>query len=109
MPSFEEIRQRIKRNFPNQAQSDAKRQKLLEWNRETANTITSACGRYRIVKHSDGAQTFEYSVWSIASTTQAPKKITGPFVTPKEAREAAQDHANGMPMQADLSPTKGES
>lgn len=103
MPTIEQIREKIKRNFPKETQSDAKRQKPLEWNRETANTMTSTCHRYRIVKHSDGKDTFEYSLWTIATPTQAPKKITGPFVTPKECRDAAQDYVNGEPMQADLS------
>lgn len=102
MLTLEKVRERIKANFPTQAQSDAKRQKLLEWNRETASTMTSTCRRYRIVKHQDGPDNVEYTLWSIATIAQAPKKITGPFITAKECRDAAQDYHNGMPMQADL-------
>lgn len=102
MPSIEEIRARIKRNFPNQAQSAAQRQKLLEWNRETATTMTSSHSDLRIVKHSDGNNTFEYMLYTLPSPTAAARKIAGPFITAKECRDAAQDYVNGVPMQADL-------
>jgi len=105
MPTIEQIREKIKRNFPKETRSGQgpEAPKKLLWNLETSTTITSSDHRFRIVKHSDGEDTFEYSLWTIATPTQAPKKITGPFVTAKECRDAAQDYVNGEPMQADLS------
>lgn len=100
MKSIEQVREQIRKNFPNQGESDAKRQKLLTWDRETAITIVSSCGRFRISKAKLGEK-FEYS----AFTTPGPgpsRKIAGPFDTPKAARDAMQDYVNGQPMQADL-------
>jgi hypothetical protein len=101
MDALEQIRQKIQRNMPNKAQSDAKRQKLLAWNRETATTIVSTDHKLRICKYTDGDDV-NFMVYTTATPTQAPRKVAGPFITPKEAREAAQDYVNGEPMQADL-------
>jgi hypothetical protein len=102
MPTIEQIRAKIRRNFPDQTQSDAQRQKLLTWDRETAVTIVSSCGRFRVSKFKNGeTQKFEYS----AFTTPGPgpsRKVAGPFDNPKQARDAVQDYVNGQPMQADL-------
>lgn len=104
MPTLEDVRERIKRNFPTEAQSDAKRQKPLHWNRETMNTITSDCHTYRIVKqedpHNEGV--YGYNLTLAATPTSPPRHLCGPFFIPKDAREAAQRHADGLPLQADL-------
>lgn len=40
---------------------------------------------------------------SLAATpTSQPKHLSGPFLLPRDARDAAQHHANGEPLQADL-------
>lgn len=103
MPTIEQISQKIKRNFPKETQSAAQRQKPLTWNLETGTTMTSSCARFRIAKHSDGKDTFEYMLYTIPSPTVLSRKIAGPFITAKECRDAAQAYVNGEPMQADLS------
>lgn len=103
MPTIDEIRQKIKRNFPKETQSRREALKPLTWNLETGTTMTSSCGRFRIAKHTDGKDTFEYMLYTIPSPTVRSRKIAGPFVTAKECRDAAQDYVNGEPMQADLS------
>jgi hypothetical protein len=102
MPTIEEIRAKIQRNFPNQAQSDAKRQKLLTWDRRTATTMISTCGRFLIAKAMDGAGGVDYTAFSAPGAHDRGRKICGPFLTAKECRDAVQDYVNGMPMQADL-------
>jgi hypothetical protein len=104
MPTLEDIREKIRRNFPTQAQSDAKRQKRLEWDRESATTIKSSCGTYRICRvfhKGDDAEGFNVT---LCATPTAPNRhLSGPFLLPRDAREAAQRHADGIPLQADLS------
>lgn len=104
MRTLEQVRAQIQRNFPTQAQSDAKRQKLLEWNRETMSTIVTSCGTYRIAKMEDPMNTgvYGYSLMLTPTPTASPKHLCGPFLIPKDAREAAQRHADGLPLQADL-------
>lgn len=104
MLTLEQVRERIKANFPTQAQSDAKRQKPLEWQRETMNTIVSTCGTYRIVKREDptNAGVYGYTLQLAPTPTSAPKSLTGPLFLPKDAREAAQMHKDGVPLQANL-------
>jgi hypothetical protein len=102
MPTIDEIRQKIRNNFPKDTQS--RRDKPLVWNRETATTIVSECRRYRISKMYVKDEDLEgYFLSSVATPTQAPKHIAGPFLLPRDAREAAQMHADGVPLQADLS------
>jgi len=104
--SLEEVRERIRKNFPkdqDQARSDPKGQKPLLWNRESVNTIVSECRRYRISRMYVKDEDIEgYFLSSVATPTSAPKHIAGPFLLPRDARQAAQDHANGILMQADL-------
>jgi hypothetical protein len=104
MPTLDQVRERIKRNFPTQAQSDAKRQKPLAWNRETMHTIISSCGTYRIVKQEDPLNkgVYGYSLQLAATPLSLPKHLCGPFLHPKDAREAGQRHLEGQPLQADL-------
>ncbi len=71
----------------------------LEWDRETANSITSNCGRYRITKRYVKDEDTE---GFFLSSTSPPKHLAGPFLLPRDARDAAQRHANGEPLQADL-------
>ena len=101
--TLEQIRTKIRRNFPTEAQSAAQRQKLLTWNRETATTIVSECRRYRIAKMYVKDEDLEgYFLSSVATPTSAPKHLAGPFLLPRDAREAAQMHADGVPIQAPL-------
>lgn len=101
--TLEEVRVRIKRNFPTEARSAAQRQKLLTWDRETITTIKSSCGRYRISKQYVKEEDCEGYFLSLCATpTSAPKHLSGPFLLPRDAREAAQLHASGEPLQADL-------
>lgn len=102
MPTIEEVRQKIRRNFPKETQS--RREALtLKWDRETMNTMVSDCGNYRISKSQDGERgVFAYSAFTVPGPHGPSRKIAGPFVTPKECRDAVQDFINGMPMQADL-------
>lgn len=106
MPTLEEVQARIRKNFPTrgrQAQSGAQRQKL-EWNRETGTTIITSCGTYRISKLYVKDEDLEGYFLSLAATpTSAPKHLSGPFLLPRDAREAADRHVNGEPLQADLS------
>lgn len=102
MKTLEEIRQKIKRNFPQQSDSSLKRE--LIWNRETAHTLITSCATYRISKMEDphNKGLFGYAL-SLAPTASSPAKhLCGPFPIAKDCREAAQRHANGEPLQADL-------
>jgi hypothetical protein len=98
MPTFEEVRARIKRNMP---APDKKRDGTLQWDRETMTTIISSCGIYRISKMGEGGL-YAYWVSLCATPISAAQSITGPYRHPREARQAAQDYNNGEPMQADL-------
>lgn len=102
VPSIDEIRQKIRNNFPKEAQS--RRETPLLWNRETMHTITSECGTYRVSRMEDphNPGVFGYALSLSATPTAAPKHLAGPYFTPKEAREAAQRHKDGIPLQADL-------
>lgn len=71
----------------------------LQWNRETLTTITSSCGRYRISRRFVEAEGTE---GYFLSTTSPPRHLSGPFLLARDARDAAQRHANGEPLQADL-------
>jgi hypothetical protein len=104
MPTLEQAREKIKANFPTEAQSDAKRQKPLEWNRETMSTIISSCGTYRIFKHEDPMNKgiYGYALQLVATPTCGPKHLCGPFLHAKDCRDAAQRHKDGLPLQADL-------
>lgn len=100
--TFEKVREKIKRNMPGQTQSA--KPKCLEWSRETAMSIVSTCGKYRIAKMEDPANPgiFGYGLALAATSTSPPRHISGPFLLPKDARDAAEDHRNGIPLQADL-------
>jgi hypothetical protein len=100
--TLEEIRQKIRNNFPKEAQS--RRETPLLWNRETMHTMITDCGTYRIVKQEDPQNKgiFGYSLQLAATPTSAPKHLSGPFLIPRDAREAAQRHADGELLQADL-------
>lgn len=101
--TLEEVRARIRRNFPDQAQSAAQRQKLLTWDRRTATTMISTCGRFLIAKATDGAGGVDYTAFTAPGGPKDPgRKVCGPFMTAKECRDAVQDYVNGEPMQADL-------
>jgi hypothetical protein len=103
MPSFEEVRRKIARHFPkDQAGSDAKRQKLI-WDWETARTIIDSTGVYRITKKIDEElHVTGYSLELCATPTSPPRHLSGPFLLPRDARDAAEAHRNGEPLQADL-------
>lgn len=96
MKTLEQVREQIRKNFPKGA---IKPHGKLSWSRETINSITSDCGRYRIseryVKDEDTKGFF-------LSSCSSPKHISGPYLIARDAREAAQMHANGEPLQADL-------
>lgn len=102
MRTLEEIREKIKRNFPKETQS--RREALLEWHHETMHTLTTSCGTYRISRMEDPQNrgVFGYELSFAATATSPPKHISGPFLTPKEARDAAQRYHAGEPLQADL-------
>src|SRR5271170_4018315 len=102
MKTLEQVREQIRRNFPSDtAQSSQKRE--LVWNRETATTIVSSCGTYRINRMFVKAEETEGYFLQLAPTpTAAAKHLAGPFLIPRDAREAAQMHADGLPLQADL-------
>jgi hypothetical protein len=98
MKTLEQVREQIRKNFP-QGTGQRSRCAPITWNRETGTTIVSSCGRYRIsrryVKDEDTEGYF-------LSSCSPPKHISGPYLIPRDAREAAQAHANGEPLQADL-------
>jgi hypothetical protein len=100
MRTLEQVREQIRRNFPKGA---IKPKGPIVWNRETATTIVSNCGTYRInriyVKDED---TQGYFLQLCPTPTAAAKHLAGPFLIPRDAREAAQMHADGLPLQADL-------
>lgn len=102
MPTFEEVRARIQRNIPKGSTPRSDRE--LQWERETASTIVSLCGRYRISKMEDPKNPgiFGFGLALCATPTSAPKHLSGPFFSAKDAREAAQAHLRGEPLQADL-------
>lgn len=102
--TLEKVQEQIRKNFPkDQTRSDAKRQKLLLWDRETATTIITTCGTYRINRKFSEAEGAEgYFLELCPTPTRAAKHLAGPFLLPRDARAAAQDHANGIPLQADL-------
>jgi hypothetical protein len=67
-------------------------------------TIVSECRTYRISKMEDPQNKgiYGYSL-SLCATPTAPNiHLCGPFLIPKDAREAAQRHKDGQPLQADL-------
>ena len=102
MPTFEELRAKIQRNKP-QHQQQPTEAKPLVWERSTMNTIVTTCGRFLIHKAQDvDSNTFDYSGYIPAGPHGPARKICGPFITPKECRDAVQDYVNGQPMQADL-------
>lgn len=75
----------------------------LEWDRETMTTIITTCGRYRLNKKfspDDGAEGWFLEL--CPTPTSAAKHIAGPFLLPRDGRHAAQLHANGHALQADL-------
>jgi hypothetical protein len=100
--TLEEVRQKIRANFPTEAQS--RREILLQWNRETAHTIVSECRTYRISKMEDPQNkgVFGYALSLVATPTSPNRHLCGPFLHPKDARDAAQRHHDGLPLQADL-------
>lgn len=102
MRTLEEIRQKIRNNFPKETQS--RREIPLRWNRETMHTMTSECRTYRISKMEDPQNpgVFGYELSLPATPTSAPKHLAGPFLIPKDARDAAEAHRRGEPLQADL-------
>jgi hypothetical protein len=101
--TLEEIRQKIKRNFPQKGQSSLKRE--LIWNRETAHTLVTSCATYRISKMEDphNPGLFGYALSLAPTPTSVAKHLCGPLLTARDAREAAQRHVDGEPLQADLS------
>ena len=99
MPTIDEVRAKIRKNFPKEGGS---RDGTLKWDRETATSMVSSCGRYRIGKASDGKGTFDYSAFTVPGPAGASRKIAGPYLTAKECRDAVQDFVNGEPMQAHL-------
>lgn len=102
MKTLEEIRQKIRNNFPKEAQS--RREIRLEWNRESMTTVVSTCRTYRISKMEDPQNrgVYGYELSLVATPTSAPKHLSGPFLIPKDARDAADAHRRGEPLQADL-------
>ena len=102
MPTIEDIRTRIRKNFPQQGASSLKRK--LVWNRETAHTLITSCATYRISKMEDPKNKglFGYALSLAPTATSAAKHLCGPLVTAKDCREAAQRHVDGEPLQADL-------
>jgi hypothetical protein len=100
MPTLEEVRQKIKRNFPKD--EVPKGNSDLRWNRETALTIVDSRGFYRICKQvtDDGVE--NWTCWTLPWGSVKNEKIAGPFRTAKEARDACQAYHNGEPMQASL-------
>ncbi len=71
----------------------------LTWDRETINTLVSDCGRYRLIRrHVEEVGT---EGWFVA-LCDPPRHLSGPYLRPEAAREAAQMHARGEPIQADL-------
>ena len=100
--TLEQVREKIKRNFPDQTRSP--KEKLLEWNRATATTILSACGTYMIHKQEDPTNPglWGYSLALCPTPTSPARHLCGPLLHPKDAREAAQDHCNGLALQATL-------
>lgn len=99
--TLEQVRAKIRRNY----NPDAKPQpKILVWNHETMHTMVTSCGTYRISKQEDPQNPgcFGFSL-SLAPTQQAAARhLCGPFMIPKDARDAAQRHCDGIPLQADL-------
>jgi hypothetical protein len=101
-PTLDEIRQKIRLNFPTEAQSRREAPEL-EFALESATTKVSTCHRYRISKVAEEeGPGFSYYAWTTASPTLAPKLVAGPFITGREAMEAARAHARGEPVQANL-------
>jgi hypothetical protein len=101
-PTLEEIQQRIKRNYPSPERQAIR--KILTWDRETATTIKSSCGTYRICRvFQKGDDAEGFNVTLCATPTAPNRHLSGPFLLPRDAREAAQRHADGIPLQADLS------
>jgi len=102
MKTLEQVREQIRRNFPSGTAQSSHKGPLV-WNRETATTIVSSCGTYRINRMFVKAEETEGYFLQLAPTpTAAAKHLAGPFLIPRDAREAAQMHADGLPLQADL-------
>ena len=99
--TLEQVREKIRRNYD----PDAKHKpKILQWNRETMHTLITSCGTYRIARQEDptNAGCYGFSLSLAPTPTSGARHLCGPFLIPKDAREAAQRHADGLPIQADL-------
>lgn len=83
MQTLEQIKEKIRANFPKQAQSPCE---TLVWNRETGTTIVSSCNKYRISKLFENG-TATYAAWV---NDPSPKRIGGRFMNPEQAKEALQ-------------------
>ena len=102
--TYEEVKSRIHaRAEAIKAKERGDDRKPLSWNRDTVNTLSSDCNRYRIYRVIDSDEgTVDYYLETAATPTQAPKRIAGPFKLPRDARHAAQLHANNEPIQGSL-------
>lgn len=107
MQTIDQIRSKIRKNFPKEMTGSEPKAQKLRWNRETQTSLVSSCGLYRINRVSDSEEgTVNYWASICATLSAPPKNIAGPFNNAKEAREAAQAHLNGEPMQANLTPVQ---
>jgi hypothetical protein len=99
--TLEQVRAKIRRNYDPAAKP---KPKTLQWNRETMHTMITSCGTYRIAKQEDptNAGCYCFSLSLALTPTSGARHLCGPFLIPKDAREAAQRHADGLPLQADL-------
>ncbi len=102
MGDLSRVREKIRANFPKEDQTQSRRE--IRWARETTNSIVSSCGTYRISKMEDpdnpGLCGFRLDL--CATPASASKFIVGPVLLMRDAKEAADRHRNGEPLQACL-------
>lgn len=102
--TLEQAQDLVKARIKTRKQTQSRRE-LLSWSRETANTVTSSCGRFMISEATRITRKGIAQAWSLFRPqigVKPPVKIAGPFSSPTRARQAAQDFADGVPMQRDL-------
>ena len=87
MPTLEEVRARIRQNFPPERTA-------LRWGKVTDRIIRSTCGRFQIEKRGDGEATRFYAFLR-------PDTVIGHrLMSAEQAKAVCEQHASPLPLEA---------
>jgi hypothetical protein len=86
--TLDALRAKIQRNFPNQGESRSETPGLT-WQRETANSLISACNRFRVSRIVENS-TIRYAASHVATPERAARQIGVLFDTPTQAKDACE-------------------